>query len=102
MFSHSFWTCFSKGPSSRPRPPRPNHCWETFWVNRLEGCKHHATSRKAKNRLLQNPKSAAISKWNHIICNNIYIYMYSIRRPRQTQGGVRKGKRVYDTAARKE
>ena len=26
----------------------------------------------------------------------------SIRRPRQTQGGVRKGKRVYDTAARKE
>ena len=25
-----------------------------------------------------------------------------IRRPRQTQGGVRKGKRVYDTAARKE
>ena len=26
----------------------------------------------------------------------------NIRRPRQTQGGVRKGKRVYDTAARKE
>ena len=40
----------------------------------------------------------------------IYIYVCVIpiqshsyiRRPRQTQGGVRKGKRVYDTAARKE
>ena len=37
----------------------------------------------------------------HLPYMSILVPLY-IRRPRQTQGGVRKGKRVYDTAARKE
>ena len=60
-----------------------------------------------KQSWARSGKHFQVGHWENIVLSylvpscRMYIICI-IRRPRQTQGGVRKGKRVYDTAARKE